>query len=81
MCLDSIRKLADNCTCLQDFLVCNFLGGRTGCGIGSLLLERIFVEYGMKSKLGFTVYPHSLSTLMSVLDGVPSLLEHTDVCP
>jgi hypothetical protein len=64
MCLDNIRKLVDNCTCLQDFLVFNVVGGRTGSGIGSLLLERLFIEYGIKSKVGFTVYPHSLSTLM-----------------
>jgi tubulin alpha len=30
MCLDSIRKLADNCTCLLDFLVFNVVGGGTG---------------------------------------------------
>ena len=54
---DRIRKLADNCTGLQGFLVFNAVGGGTGSGLGSLLLERLSVDYGKKSKLGFTVYP------------------------
>jgi hypothetical protein len=29
-----------------------------------LLVERLFVVYGMKSKLGFSVCPHSVSTLI-----------------
>ncbi|CAK9184101.1 unnamed protein product [Ilex paraguariensis] len=41
LCLDRIRKLADNCTGLQGFLVFNAVGGGTGSGLGSLLLERL----------------------------------------
>jgi hypothetical protein len=37
--------------------VFNAVGGGTGSGLGSLLLERLSVDYGKKSKLGFTVYP------------------------
>ncbi|VAH94821.1 unnamed protein product [Triticum turgidum subsp. durum] len=50
LCLDRIRKLADNCTGLQGFLVFNAVGGGTGSGLGSLLLERLSVDYGKKSK-------------------------------
>ena len=57
LCLDRIRKLADQCTGLQGFLVFQAVGGGTGSGLGSLLLERLSVDYGKKSKLGFTVYP------------------------
>lgn len=57
LCLDRIRKLADNCTGLQGFFVFNAVGGGTGSGLGSLLLERLSVDYGKKSKLGFTIYP------------------------
>ena len=84
LCLDRIRKLADNCTGLQGFLVFNAVGGGTGSGLGSLLLERLSVDYGKKSKLGFTVYPSpQVSTAVvepynSVLS-THSLLEHTDV--
>lgn len=57
LCLDRVRKLADNCTGLQGFIVSNAVGGGTGSGLGSLLLERLSVDYGKKSKLGFTIYP------------------------
>merc|ERR1712227_570228 len=84
LCLDRIRKLADQCTGLQGFLVFNAVGGGTGSGLGSLLLERLSVDYGKKSKLGFTVYPSpQVSTAVvepynSILS-THSLLEHTDV--
>jgi len=44
LALDRIRKLADNCTGLQGFLVFNAVGGGTGSGLGSLLLERLSVD-------------------------------------
>ncbi|CAN1245846.1 Tubulin alpha-3 chain [Linum grandiflorum] len=84
LCLDRVRKLADNCTGLQGFLVFNAVGGGTGSGLGSLLLERLSVDYGKKSKLGFTIFPSpQVSTAVvepynSVLS-THSLLEHTDV--
>jgi len=64
--------------------VFNAVGGGTGSGLGSLLLERLSIDYGKKSKLGFTVYPSpQVSTAVvepynSVLS-THSLLEHTDV--
>ena len=71
LCLDRIRKLADNCTGLQGFLVFNAVGGGTGSGLGLLLLERLSVDYGKKSKLGFTVYP---SPQVSTSAGAPLTL-------
>merc|ERR1711985_24336 len=56
LCLDRIRKLADNCTGLQGFLVYNACGGGTGSGLGCLMLERLSVDYGKKSKISFTVW-------------------------
>merc|ERR1712129_534364 len=55
--LDRIRKLADNCTGLQGFMIYHSFGGGTGSGFGSLLLERLSVDYGKKSKIEFAVYP------------------------
>merc|ERR1712093_56183 len=54
--LDRLRKLADNCTGLQGFMVFNACGGGTGSGLGCLLLERLSVDYGKKSKLSFTIW-------------------------
>merc|ERR1711871_108272 len=55
--LDRIRKLADQCTGLQGFLIFHSFGGGTGSGFASLLMERLSVDYGKKSKLEFAVYP------------------------
>jgi len=82
--LERVRKLADQCTGLQGFLVFHSVGGGTGSGFGSLLLERLSVDYGKKSKLDFCIYPSpQVSTAVvepynSVLS-THSLLEHTDV--
>uniref|UniRef100_A0A8C2LT98 Tubulin alpha chain n=1 Tax=Cricetulus griseus TaxID=10029 RepID=A0A8C2LT98_CRIGR len=55
--LDRIRTLADQCTCLQGFLVFHSFGGGTGSGFTSLLMEWISVDYGKKSQLEFSIYP------------------------
>ncbi|KAJ2353752.1 alpha-tubulin, partial [Coemansia sp. RSA 2618] len=55
--LDQVRRLADKCEGLQGFMVFHSFGGGTGSGFGALLLERLSVDYGKKSKLEFTVYP------------------------
>jgi len=84
ICLDRIRKLADNCTGLQGFFIFHSVGGGTGSGCASLLLEKLSVDYGKKSKLDFCIYPSpQVSTAVvepynSVLS-THSLLEHTDV--
>jgi len=81
--LDRIRKLSDNCSGLQGFLVFHATGGGTGSGLGALLLERLSVDYGRKSKLSFAVSPSpQVSTAVvepynSVLS-THALLEHTD---
>jgi tubulin alpha len=82
--LDRIRRLAENCTGLQGFLIFHSVGGGTGSGFGSLLLERLSVDYGKKPKLDFCIYPSpQLSSAVvepynSILS-THSLLEHTDV--
>ncbi|NXQ96777.1 TBA1C protein, partial [Sagittarius serpentarius] len=48
---------ADQCTGLQGFLVFHSFGGGTGSGFTSLLMERLSVDYGKKSKLEFSIYP------------------------
>jgi tubulin alpha len=102
--LDRIRKLADQCTGLQGFLIFHSFGGRhtlndhidhscnslvvvylggTGSGFTSLLMERLSVDYGKKSKLEFAVYPApQISTAVvepynSILT-THTTLEHSD---
>ena len=55
--LDRIWKLADQCTGLQGFLVFHSFGGGTAFGFTSLLMGRLSVNYGKKSKLEFSIYP------------------------
>jgi len=99
--LDRIRKMADQCTGLQGFLVFHSFGGKsnlflfsfvwiniffsggTGSGFTSLLMERLSIDYGKKSKLEFAVYPApQISTAVvepynSVLT-THTTLEHSD---
>lgn len=57
MTVDKIRKLVENCTGLQGFILFHSFGGGSGSGFGSLLMERLSIEYGKKSKLSFSIYP------------------------
>jgi len=82
--LDRIRKLADNCTGLQGFMCYHATGGGTGSGLGSLLLERLSVDYGRKSKISFAITPapQVANAVVEPYNSVLSthaLLEHTDV--
>lgn len=81
--VDRVRKLTENCTGLQGFLVFHSFGGGTGSGFASLLMERLSVDYGKKSKLEFSIYPApQISTAVvepynSILT-THTTLEHSD---
>ena len=69
---------------MQGFMLFNACGGGTGSGLGCLMLERLSVDYGKKSKLSFTIWPcPQVSTAVvepyNCVLAVHSLLEHTDV--
>jgi tubulin alpha len=81
--LDRIRKLADNCTGLQGFIIFHSFGGGTGSGFGSLLMERLSVDYGKKSKLEFALYPSpQIATAVvepyNTVLSAHTMLEHSD---
>ncbi|XP_028681520.2 tubulin alpha-3 chain-like [Erpetoichthys calabaricus] len=81
--LDRIRKLANQCTGLQGFLIFHSLGGGTGSGFASLLMERLSVDYEKKSKLEFAIYPApQVSTAVvepyNTVLTTHSTLEHSD---
>ena len=56
-CLNQIRKQADSCENLEGFLLYHSVGGGTGSGLGSLLLERLSELYPKKPKINFSIYP------------------------
>lgn len=81
--MDQIRKLSDNCDGLQGFLIFHSFGGGTGSGFCSLLMERLSLEHGKKSKLEFAVYPapQYSSTVTEPYNSVlttHATLEHSD---
>ena len=55
--IEKLRKLADGCSGLQGFVLFHSFGGGTGSGFASLLMERLSIDYGKKSKLCFSIYP------------------------
>merc|ERR1719371_118044 len=81
---EAVRKLADNSTNVQGFIVNHTVGGGTGSGLGALILERLAVDYRKKTKIGFEIYPSpQIST--SIVDPYNALLsthwllDHTEV--
>ncbi|XP_057309646.1 tubulin alpha-1C chain-like [Hydractinia symbiolongicarpus] len=82
-CADRIRKMSDVCSGLQGFLVFHSFGGGTGSGFTSLLMERLSVDYGKKSKLEFAIYPapHLSTAVVEPYNSVlttHTTLEHSD---
>lgn len=43
--MDSVRNQADNCENLEGFQVIQSIGGGTGSGLGSLVMQKIRDEY------------------------------------
>ena len=40
----------------QGFVIFHSFGGGTGSGFASLLMERLSIDYGKKSKLAFSIF-------------------------
>ncbi|GCC18288.1 hypothetical protein chiPu_0020760 [Chiloscyllium punctatum] len=85
LALDRIRKLADDCTGLQGFLLFHSFGGGTGSGFTSLLMQCLTVDYGKKTKFEFTIYPApQISTAVvepyNAILTTHTTLEHSDCC-
>jgi len=84
LCMDRVRLLAEQCTGLQGFMIFHSFGGGTGSGLGSLIQERLSVDFGKKAKIEFAVYPSHLVSSATV-EPYNSVLcthamnEHTDV--
>uniref|UniRef100_A0A1B6HTU8 Tubulin beta chain n=1 Tax=Homalodisca liturata TaxID=320908 RepID=A0A1B6HTU8_9HEMI len=55
--MDIVRKEAENCDCLQGFQMTHSLGGGTGSGMGTLLINRMREEYPDRIMNTFSVVP------------------------
>merc|ERR1712036_151911 len=81
---EAVRKLSDNSTNVQGFIMNHSVGGGTGSGMGALILERLAVDYRKKTKIGFEIYPSPMIST-SIVDPYNALLsthwlqDHTEV--
>ncbi|XP_050546811.1 tubulin alpha-2 chain-like [Daktulosphaira vitifoliae] len=55
--LDQLKTLAEDCNSLQGIAIFRSIGGGTGSGLGTLLIESIKDLYLNKTVLDFNVYP------------------------
>jgi len=55
--LDAVRKESENCNCVQGFQMVHSLGGGTGSGMGSLLMNQIREAYGNKILKTYSIVP------------------------
>ena len=55
--MDVIRKEAEGCDMLQGFQLAHSLGGGTGSGLGTLLIQKIKEEYPDRIMTTFSVMP------------------------
>ncbi|VDL61538.1 unnamed protein product [Hymenolepis diminuta] len=83
--LNEIRKIADTCEMLQGFLIFHSLGGGTGSGFCSLLMQRLSEDYSKRTKIEMCAYPaprlatSPLEPYNAVLT-THACIEHSDVC-
>lgn len=82
--LDRVRHLYEFSDQPQGFLLNHSVGGGTGSGLGSALLERLACEYRKQNRIGFEIYPSASQSTCVVepYNGMLStywLTDHTDV--
>ena len=58
-CKDAIRSMVEKCDSFEGVMMYSAIGGGTGSGLSSHLLEHFDVEYSRKSKFSFTIYPYA----------------------
>lgn len=57
LALDRVRRVAENCDCMQGFITFRSVGGGTGSGFGSLLQERLTEEFAKSNRHEFNIFP------------------------
>jgi tubulin beta len=55
--MDAVRREADACDHMEGFQLVHSMGGGTGSGLGSRVIERLSDEYNGKMTQSFSVYP------------------------
>ncbi|XP_006839366.1 PREDICTED: tubulin beta-1 chain [Chrysochloris asiatica] len=83
--LDVVRGESESCDCLQGFQIVHSLGGGTGSGMGTLLMNKIREEYPDRILNSFSVMPSPKvsDTVVEPYNAVLSvhqLIENADAC-
>lgn len=55
--MERLRRVAETCECLQGFIAFRSIGGGTGSGFGTFILEKITEEYGKTNRHEFEIFP------------------------
>lgn len=81
--MESVRKEFEGCDSPQGFQLCHSLGGGTGSGFGTLLLNKLREEYYDRIIMSFSVYPSpKVSDVVvepyNALLSMHQLIENTD---
>ena len=81
--MEVVRKEFEGCDSPQGFQLCHSLGGGTGSGFGTLLLNRLREEYYDRIIMSFSVYPSpKVSDVVvepyNALLSMHQLIENTD---
>ena len=81
--MEAVRKEFEACDSPQGFQLCHSLGGGTGSGFGTLLLNRLREEYYDRIIMSFSVYPSpTVSDVVvepyNALLSMHQLIENTD---
>ena len=71
---DRLRKIFNNCDNCQGFIMNHSVGGGTGSGLGSLILDRIHYDYRKKDKIDLTVYPFNNNFSNNTVEAYNALL-------
>ena len=82
--LDRINHLLEYCDNPQGFLIFNSIGGGTGSGLGSLLLEELSDNNSKKYKFCFPIYPSTHNDILSIekfnsVLSIISSLKHSNI--
>ena len=63
--LDQIRRGVELCESVQGFQIMHSIGGGTGSGLGSLIVEKLSEEYSDKVSFNFSIFPGSTNNIQS----------------
>ena len=83
--LNQVRKVAETCRMPQGFIIFHSLGGGTGSGFCSLLIQRLSDDYRKRTKVELCVYPapRLASSVVEPYNAVlttHTCIEHSEVC-